>query len=80
MEDHELNKVTEEVDNLLFGIISKHHVDPLILSAIISGRLVHLNNAAGSLTDFKMLMQSVADTDISEMQENIKSCPTQLMH
>lgn len=80
MDDNQLDQVTEEVDNLLFSIVSKYQVDPLILSAIISGRLVHLNNAAGSLTDFKMLMQSVADTDTHEMEENIKSCPTPSFH
>ena len=64
MSDDDLEKFSHEVDNILTDLLLKYKQSPLIMAAIIVARLAHLNVAADSTEDFKMLMVDIATKDL----------------
>lgn len=74
-DDDNLQIVSDEMDLCLTGACVKHKMPPIMLSAVLLARMVHLNNSVGSSEDFAKLMQSVVDKimndELTPKKENI---------
>lgn len=71
MEDKNLEILSNEMDELLVKTCIRHKVSPLILSSVILARLMHLNQSAHSLDDFKQLMTEVSTGQLGDTEEKV---------
>ena len=57
---YELESIAYDVDNFVSSALTKHKIDPLILSSVILARLMLANEYVGSDEDFKKLTASIS--------------------
>lgn len=73
--DDDLQIVSDEMDLCLTGACVKHKMPPVMLSAIVLARLMHLNNSVETSEDFAKLLQSVAEkilnNELTPKKENL---------
>lgn len=60
-DEENLAIISDEMDICITGACVKHKISPLMLSAILLARLVHLNNSTETSGDFSRLLKEVAD-------------------
>jgi hypothetical protein len=58
--EYELETIAYDVDEFISSALTKHKIDPLILSSIILARLMLANEYVGSDEDFKKLAANVS--------------------
>lgn len=58
--DYNLESIAYDVDDFVSSMLTKHKVDPLILSSVILARLMLTNEYVGSDEDFKKLAANIA--------------------
>jgi hypothetical protein len=59
MTDNKIEDIAFEVDTFIFMMINKYGLDPLILSSVMTARLVLANDATGSGDDFRKLLEKI---------------------
>jgi len=57
---YELETIAYDVDEFISSALTKHKIDPLILSSVILARLMLANEYVGSDEDFKKLTASIS--------------------
>jgi hypothetical protein len=58
--EYELETIAYDVDEFISSALTKHKIDPLILSSVILARLMLANEYVGSDEDFKKLTASIS--------------------
>lgn len=58
--EYELESIAYDVDKFISSAITKHKIDPLILSSVILARLMLANEYVGSDEDFKKLTANIS--------------------
>ena len=58
--EYDLESIAYDADEFLSSMLTKHEIDPLILSSIILARLLLANEYVGSDEDFKKLAANVS--------------------
>ncbi len=61
VEDMELGHATEVVDEFILSFCLENKYPPLLASAVILARLLHVNRIAHSEDDYTRLLQSVLE-------------------
>ena len=57
---YELESIAYDVDEFISSTLTKHKIDPLILSSVILARLLLANEYVGSDEDFKKIAANVS--------------------
>jgi hypothetical protein len=57
---YELESIAYDIDEFISSALTKHKIDPLILSSVILARLMLANEYVGSDEDFKKLAASIS--------------------
>jgi len=57
---YELESIAYDVDKFVSSALTKHKIDPLILSSVILARLLLANEYVGSDEDFKKIAANVS--------------------
>ena len=57
---YELESIAYDVDKFVSSALTKHKIDPLILSSVILARLLLANEYIGSDEDFKKIAANVS--------------------
>jgi hypothetical protein len=60
-DEENLAIISDEMDICITGACIKHKISPLMLSAILLARLVHLNNSTETSEDFSRLLKEVSN-------------------
>ena len=58
--EYNLESIAYDTDEFISSMLTKHKIDPLILSSIILARLLLTNEYVGSDEDFKKLAANVS--------------------
>ena len=66
IEDKDLIRLSNEMDNILIATGNKYGISALSLSAVILARLMRLNQETDSIEDFKQLMSDASQKDYSD--------------
>mgnify|MGYP003343663724 CR=1 FL=1 len=69
MNDKDLEILSNAMDELLVRTCIQHKVSPLILSSVLLARLMHLNEAAHSMDDYKQLLVEVGTGVVGEDED-----------
>jgi hypothetical protein len=67
--EYELESIAYDVDKFISSALTKHKIDPLILSSVILARLMLANEYVGSDEDFKKLASNL--TTITKSRKEI---------
>ena len=57
---YELETIAYDTDEFISSMLTKHKIDPLILSSVILARLLLANEYVGSDEDFKKIAANVS--------------------
>ena len=57
---YELETIAYDTDEFISSMLTKHKIDPLILSSVILARLMLANEYVGSDQDFKKLAANIS--------------------
>jgi hypothetical protein len=68
---YELESIAYDVDNFVSSALTKHKIDPLILSSVILARLMLANEYVGSDQDFKKLAANISVREKKKRDINI---------
>ncbi len=69
-EEQKLDKISIKVDEFLLNLLQEHKLEPLAISAIISGRVYMFNESFGTLDEFKELLGHVLGIQSSDYNYN----------
>ena len=69
-EEQKLNEISIKVDEFLLNLLQEHKLEPLAISAIISGRVYMFNESFGTLDEFKELLGHVLEIKPSDYNYN----------
>jgi len=61
MTNDTVEKLAYEVDNFISMMVTKHRLDPLTLSSVMTARLVLANDVTGSGDDFRELLKKIPE-------------------
>jgi len=67
--DEKLLELSMEMDRMLLKTADKYQTSALLLCSAILARLVLLNDAVGSGTDFRRLLLSISNTPTVDQDE-----------
>lgn len=57
----QVEEVSIKVDEFLSNLIREHKLEPLAISAIVSGRVYMFNESAGTVDEFRGLLEHVLE-------------------
>jgi hypothetical protein len=69
--EYELESIAYDTDEFISSMLTKHKIDPLILSSVILARLMLANEYVGSDQDFKKLAANVSVREKKKRDINI---------
>jgi hypothetical protein len=69
--EYELESIAYDTDEFISSMLTKHKIDPLILSSVILARLVLANEYVGSDQDFKKLAANISVREKKKRDINI---------
>ena len=69
--DEKLADISYKVDDILSNLCLDNDMGPLVLSSIVLARLTLLNDYAGSGPDFRQLVETVSDTPVTTLPDDI---------
>jgi hypothetical protein len=69
--EYELESIAYDTDKFISSMLTKHKMDPLILSSVILARLMLANEYVGSDQDFKKLAANVSVREKKKRDINI---------
>jgi hypothetical protein len=64
----QLDEISIKVDEFLFSLLQEYKLAPMELSAIISGRVYMFNESAGTVDEFKQLLEQVLEIEPSDIK------------
>jgi hypothetical protein len=70
----QVDEVSIKVDEFLLNLLQEYKLEPLALSAIVSGRVYMFNESAGTVDEFRELLEHVLEiqpTDYITQNEQI---------
>jgi hypothetical protein len=69
--EYELESIAYDTDEFISSMLTKHKIDPLILSSVILARLMLANEYVGSDQDFKKLAANISVREKKKRDINI---------
>jgi hypothetical protein len=69
--EYELESIAYDTDEFISSMLTKHKMDPLILSSVILARLMLANEYVGSDQDFKKLAANISVREKKKRDINI---------
>lgn len=67
-EEQKLQEISIKVDEFLLNLLQDYKLSPLNLSAVISGRVYMFNESAGTVDEFKQLLEQVIQIEPSDIK------------
>jgi len=68
-EDQKIEEISIKVDDFLLNLLQEYKVAPLNISAIIAGRVLMFNETAGSVEEFKHLIEHILEVTPEQYQQ-----------
>ena len=69
-EQKQLEEVSIKVDEFLLNLLQEYKLEPLAISAIVSGRVYMFNESAGTVDEFRELLGHVLEIKPSDYTYN----------
>jgi hypothetical protein len=69
-EEQKLQEISIKVDEFLLNLLQEYKLEPLAISAIISGRVYMFNESAGTVDEFRGLLEHVLEIQPSDYNYN----------
>jgi hypothetical protein len=66
----QVDKISIKVDEFLLNLLQEYKLEPLALSAIVSGRVYMFNESAGTVNEFRELLEHVLEIQPSDYNYN----------
>ncbi len=66
----QVDKISIKVDEFLLNLLQEYKLEPLALSAIVSGRVYMFNESAGTVDEFRELLEHVLEIQPSDYTYN----------
>ena len=66
----QIDKISIQVDEFLLNLLQEYKLDPLAISAIVSGRVYMFNESAGTVDEFRELLGHVLEIKPSDYTYN----------
>ena len=66
----QVDKSSIQVDEFLLNLLQEYKLDPLAISAIVSGRVYMFNESAGTVDEFRELLGHVLEIKPSDYTYN----------
>jgi hypothetical protein len=67
-EEQQLQEISIKVDEFLLNLLQDYKLSPLNLSAVISGRVYMFNESAGTIAEYKQLLEHVLDIEPADIK------------
>lgn len=62
-EDQKIEEISIKVDDFLLNLLQEYKLAPLSLSAVVSGRVYMFNESAGTINEFRQLLEHVLEIE-----------------
>ena len=66
----QVDEISIKVDEFLLNLLQEYKLEPLALSAVISGRVYMFNESAGTVNEFRELLEHVLEIQPSDYNYN----------
>ena len=66
----QLDEISIKVDEFLLNLLQEYKLDPLAISAVVSGRVYMFNESAGTVNEFRELLEHVLEIQPSDYNYN----------
>ena len=66
----QVDKISIQVDEFLLNLLQEYKLEPLAISAIVSGRVYMFNESAGTVDEFRELLGHVLEIKPSDYTYN----------
>ena len=66
----QVDEISIKVDEFLLNLLQEYKLEPLALSAIVSGRVYMFNESAGTVDEFRELLEHVLEIQPSDYNYN----------
>jgi len=66
----QLDKISIKVDEFLLKLLQEHELEPLAISAIVSGRVYMFNELSGTTAEFVELLEYMLDKESIDYNYN----------
>ena len=66
----QVDKISIQVDEFLLNLLQEYKIEPLAISAIVSGRVYMFNESAGTVDEFRELLGHVLEIKPSDYTYN----------
>jgi hypothetical protein len=70
-EEQQLEEISIKVDEFLLNLLQDYKLSPLNLSAVVSGRVYMFNESAGTVDEFKQLLEHVLEIQPTDYKQNV---------
>jgi hypothetical protein len=66
----QVDEISIKVDEFLLNLLQEYKLEPLAISAVISGRVYMFNESAGTVNEFRELLEHVLEIQPSDYNYN----------
>jgi len=66
----QVDEISIKVDEFLLNLLQEYKLEPLALSAVVSGRVYMFNESAGTVNEFRELLEHVLEIQPSDYNYN----------
>ena len=66
----QVDEISIKVDEFLLNLLQEYKLEPLALSAIVSGRVYMFNESSGTVNEFRELLEHVLEIQPSDYNYN----------
>lgn len=64
----QLEEISIKVDEFLLSLLQKYELSPLNISAVVSGRVYMFNESAGTIEQYKKILEHVLEIQPSDIK------------
>jgi hypothetical protein len=66
----QVDEISIKVDEFLLNLLQEYKLEPLAISAVVSGRVYMFNESAGTVDEFRGLLEHVLEIQPSDYNYN----------
>jgi len=66
----QVDEISIKVDEFLLNLLQEYKLEPLAISAVVSGRVYMFNESAGTVDEFRELLEHVLEIQPSDYNYN----------
>jgi hypothetical protein len=66
----QVDEISIKVDEFLLNLLQEYKLDPLAISAVVSGRVYMFNESSGTVNEFRELLEHVLEIQPSDYNYN----------